>query len=99
MLSTLLRIRYVYPGSRLPDPKQQKKGGKTFFTNLLFHKIVNYFLFEQVQKNENILTQLLDPGFGRNLSRIRIQELKKHQIADPDPQHWVSVLCYLTETE
>jgi len=29
-----------------------------------------------------------DPGSGKNLSRIRIQESKKHQISDPGLEHW-----------
>jgi hypothetical protein len=32
-------------------------------------------------------THPLDPGSGKNSSRIRIQGVKKHQIPDPDPQH------------
>jgi hypothetical protein len=31
----------------------------------------------------------LDPGSGKNSSRIRIQGVKKHRIPDPDPQHWL----------
>ncbi len=38
--------------SRIPDPQQQKReGGKNLVVLLKFHKIVNYSIFEQVQKN------------------------------------------------
>ncbi len=30
---------------------------------------------------------MLDPGSGKNSSRIRMQGSKKHRIPNPDPQH------------
>jgi hypothetical protein len=32
--------------------------------------------------------RVLDPGSGKNLSRIRVQWSKRHRIPDPDPQRW-----------
>jgi hypothetical protein len=61
----VLRIRYVYPGSQIPDPdcpsripdqKQRQKSRvkkiscPTFFSSHKSHKIKNYFIFEQVKK-------------------------------------------------
>jgi hypothetical protein len=54
----VLRIRDVYPGSRISDPgsnNSTKIGGGTFFLFSIFfshkyHKIVNNFIFEQANK-------------------------------------------------
>jgi hypothetical protein len=50
-ITSLLRIRDVYPGSN----KSNKRGGGKillliFFCCHKFYRIVNYFIFEQVQK-------------------------------------------------
>jgi hypothetical protein len=39
-------------------------------------------------------TYPLDPGSGKNSSRI--QGLKKHRIPDSDPQHWSNLTLSLT---
>ncbi len=46
------------PGSRIPDPKtatkergEEKICCHTFFCSHIFHKIVNYFIFEMRKKN------------------------------------------------
>jgi hypothetical protein len=53
----VLRIRDVYPGSRIlifthPRSKNSNKreGRKKFFVIPSFHKIVNYFIFEMLKK-------------------------------------------------
>ncbi len=61
----------VSPGSRI---QKTKKRGEHFFTNPLFHKIVNYFLFEQVHKN---LRQYFYPALRSSI--------RKKLIQDPDP--------------
>jgi hypothetical protein len=49
--------RIPEPGSRIPDPKTETKGGggvkfvvPPFFCSHKYHKIENYFIFELVKK-------------------------------------------------
>jgi hypothetical protein len=55
-LGSLSRILNYNPGSQIP---QQQGGGVcclTFFRSHKFHKIENYFIFEQYRKNRSHLT-------------------------------------------
>ncbi len=113
----MLRIRDVYPGSRIlifthpgsriSDPgsriqkQQQKRGVKkischTFFYSHKFNKIVNYFLFEMLNKNIwakftriiELFTQKVSLssqkyGFGIRDPRSGI---RKKPIPDPGPR-------------
>ncbi len=98
----VLRIRDVYPRSRIlifyssrPDfgsNKNNNRGGRKinfvflFFCRRKFQNIVNYFIFEQIQKkiwapssqqyglgirDPNPRSGILDPGSGKNSSRIK----------------------------
>jgi hypothetical protein len=101
-LKAVLRIRDVYPGSRIPDPD--------FYPSRIpdpgsrIHKIVNYFSFEVLKKkiwaNFQRIIELFtkkivkDPRSGIRKKPIpdpgsRIQGSKSTQsrIPDPDPQH------------
>jgi hypothetical protein len=47
-LSRILFLSITDPGSRIPDPTRAPKGER--FCSHKYHKIVNYFIFEQVKK-------------------------------------------------
>jgi hypothetical protein len=128
----VLRIRDVYPGSRIlifthpgsrisdPGsriPKQEEKRVvkknycHTFFCSHKFHKIVNYFIFEMLNKkiwaNFLIVTKLSkirvwDPGSEirdpeKTYSGSWIPEPGVKKAPDPGsrPQHW-SIECILS---
>ncbi len=129
----MLRIRDVYPGSRIlifthpgsqiPDPgsRATKEGGEkkfvvitfyiaTNFTKLQiilvlkcwrkkiwanFQSIIELFTPQEIVIRVNKLSKIWvwDPGSGirdpeKTHSGSRIQGSKRHQIPDPDPQHW-----------
>ncbi len=95
----MLRIRDVYPGSRIlifthpgsriPDPKTatKERGEK----NLLFHKIANYFSFEVLKKkiwaNIQRIIELFTQKIVTKLSKIWIWDpgsgIRKKPIPDP----------------
>jgi hypothetical protein len=78
--SSVLRIRDVYPGSRIPDPKtgtkesEEKKFVVFLFFNHKNHKIINYFIIELVKKiiwaNLQRIIELFTPKIAINLSKI-----------------------------
>jgi hypothetical protein len=86
----VLRIRDVYPGSRIrifsiPDT------GSDFFPSQIPdpHQIFRYFN----PKNWFLRSRKYDPGCSSRIrilffypSKIRIQGSKRHRIPDPDPQ-------------
>jgi hypothetical protein len=62
----VLRIRDVYPGSRIPDPvsgipnpktgtkeRAEKDCCQTFLCRHKFHKNVNYFIYEVLKKKNS----------------------------------------------
>ncbi len=56
-IESVLRIRDVYPGSRIPDQKtgrkergENKNFCQTFFCSHKFHKMLNYLIFELLKK-------------------------------------------------
>ncbi len=75
----------------------------TFFCSHKFHKIVNYFIFGMLKKKNlanfqriiELFTQKIgfgiqdpSPGSVKTYYGSQIQGSKRHQIQEPDPQHW-----------
>ncbi len=106
----MLRFRDVYPGSwflSIPDPgsnKSNKRGGgkiccPTLFCSHKYHKIANYFIFEQVKKKnwansqriivlyiEKIVTKLLKVwawDLGSGKNLFRIPDRGVKKAPDP----------------
>jgi hypothetical protein len=95
----------LYP-TRIPDSttatKEKRKNLSSYlFCSPKYHKIKNYFIFEQVktkiwanlqmQKIATKLSKIWVWNPGKNLFRLLNQGSKRHQIPGPDPQHW----CHL----
>ncbi len=79
-MNAVLRIRDVYPGSRvkkIPDPHQ---------------RIKNLSIFDPKKALENMNIPDLEPRFQILIFYpSRIQGSKRHRIPDPDPQHCLNV--------
>jgi hypothetical protein len=92
-LRKVLRIRDVYPGSRIPDPGSQnsnkREGWKKCCCHLCshqFHKIENYFSFEMLKKKiwatfQRII-ELLTQKIVTKLSKIWVWD-PGYEIRDP----------------
>jgi hypothetical protein len=93
----VLRIRDVYPGSRIlilpiPDPKKKKKRGVknisclTIFCSHKFHKIENYLIFEMLKQiiwaNFQRVIELFTQKIVNKLSKIWVWDLGS-EIRDP----------------
>jgi hypothetical protein len=85
----VLRIRDVYPGSRIPDPKTatKERGEKNileyiFLVATSFTKFQKSYFFEMLKKKFRLVFKdgfgILDPGSAKNLSRIQVQGSKRH---------------------
>ncbi len=114
-LFTVLLIRDVFPGSwflPIPDPKTETKdrGEKKFVVLPFchnFHKIENYFSYEEQKKKvwanfqriielftqKNCQQVLKNMGLGSGIRTIPGPGVKRHRIPDPYPQHWIIQHC------
>jgi hypothetical protein len=92
----VLRIRDVYPGSRIPDPKtatkeRREKISCNIFCSHKFHKIVNYFIFEMPKKkiwaNFQRIIKLFSQKIVTKLSKIWVWDpgSRKNLLQIPDP--------------
>ncbi len=94
----MLRIRDVYPGSRIPDlrsriqKQQQKRGVKKkllsyHFSSHKFHIIENYFIFEMLKKkiwaNFQSIIELFSQKIVTKLSKIWVWD-PGSEIRDPE---------------
>ncbi len=91
---SVLRIRDVYPGSRIQKP-QLKEGVKkfccqTFFCSHKFHKIVNHFIFEMMKEkicaNFQRILELSTQKIVTKLSKIWVWD-PGSEIRDPKKTH------------
>jgi hypothetical protein len=97
---SVLRIRDVYPESRISNPgsKNSKKEGVkkncclTFFCSNKYHNIKNYFIFEQVEKKNWAKLQRIIELFIQKLSissqkyRFGIEDPEKNLFRMSDPE-------------
>jgi hypothetical protein len=90
---SVLRIRDVYPGSRIrlfsiPDPNCLHPGSRILIEEFKYFnpkKNKKWFLSSK-KYDPGCSSRIPDPDVDFLLSRI--QESKRHPIPDPDPQHW-----------
>jgi hypothetical protein len=77
---SVLQLRDVYPGSRIPKQRGVKKNCcHSFFCSHKFHKIDNYFSFEMLKKKFGSIFKVLYNIFTRKI----VTKLSKIWVWDP----------------
>jgi hypothetical protein len=82
----VLRIRDVYPGSRIQKQQQKKLDVKPFYVARKFNKIVNYFSFEVLKKKTWAQFQRIIELFTKKIVKIWSWD-PGSEIRDPEKTH------------